>query len=565
MRLRTASPAHQPGAGRATRQLDRAASAPAVTPAPRGPAGTLLGLQQSHGNRFVESLVRRAMAHPGQWPGLPARAEPGGGSHVAIQPKLTVSRPGDPDEREADRVADEVMRMTWPGAVASVQPGVPGAVLAGQPGPPGTVRDVQAGRPATVQRACLACEEERQRDEPAGTGGQLFRTAASGQTRPRTATGGPPAPAGAAAAPAAAPPLTVPATFTRGLGPGQLLEPGARAFLEPRFGRDLGAIRVHAGARAARSARAVHARAYTVGRDVVFGAGEYAPGTVAGLRLLAHELTHALQQERRPAVTLHRRTDPYFESYSGVDKGLSRGTLVEAPTIMGKEFLAAGCAPAPGHVPRLAGGGCYVAFAFPKAYTGTYLYAQGAAAGTEQRGVYVKITMAHEPDQCGSCAKLLGIQTVRNVTRSQGTARVVDPGDETRRARSGMTGPRAPSRGWRVDVPVSVTTPFYTSVDNVSLEGNDTRPAVIWDAPTDDLGARDRGKDFQTCAVCERGDGTRRVMACVEWGYYIDGDGKVSFLPAVPAAACGPTPEVRDAARRWEGLPGLQPTGITFP
>jgi len=78
--------------------------------------------------------------------------------------------------------------------------------------------------------------------------------------------------------------------------PGQPLNPGARAFMEPRFGHDFSHVRVHTDARAAESARTVNALAYTVGRNVVFGAGQYAPGTGNGRRLLAHELTHVVQQ-----------------------------------------------------------------------------------------------------------------------------------------------------------------------------------------------------------------------------------------------------------------------------
>ena len=79
--------------------------------------------------------------------------------------------------------------------------------------------------------------------------------------------------------------------------PGQPLDSAARAFFEPRFGgHDFSRVRVHADARAADSARAVNAHAYTVGRNVVFGAGQYAPNTTPGKSLLAHELTHVLQQ-----------------------------------------------------------------------------------------------------------------------------------------------------------------------------------------------------------------------------------------------------------------------------
>ena len=78
--------------------------------------------------------------------------------------------------------------------------------------------------------------------------------------------------------------------------PGQPLDAGTRAFMEPRFGHDFSQVRVHMDARAAESARAVNALAYTVGRDVVFGKGEYEPGTSEGKRLMAHELTHVVQQ-----------------------------------------------------------------------------------------------------------------------------------------------------------------------------------------------------------------------------------------------------------------------------
>ncbi|HEX8067387.1 MAG TPA: DUF4157 domain-containing protein [Thermoleophilaceae bacterium] len=77
---------------------------------------------------------------------------------------------------------------------------------------------------------------------------------------------------------------------------GRPLEPAARAVLEPRLGRDFSSVRVHADAAAAESARALDADAYTVGRDVVFGAGRYQPDRPEGRRLLAHELTHVAQQ-----------------------------------------------------------------------------------------------------------------------------------------------------------------------------------------------------------------------------------------------------------------------------
>ena len=78
--------------------------------------------------------------------------------------------------------------------------------------------------------------------------------------------------------------------------PGQPLEAGTRAFFEPRFGHDFSHVRVHTDARAGESARAVGALAYTVGHHVVFAPDRFAPGSASGRWLVAHELTHVLQQ-----------------------------------------------------------------------------------------------------------------------------------------------------------------------------------------------------------------------------------------------------------------------------
>jgi hypothetical protein len=78
---------------------------------------------------------------------------------------------------------------------------------------------------------------------------------------------------------------------------GEPLSESTRAFMEPRFGHDFSGVRVHTDARAAESAEAVNAHAFTVGQDVVFAPGQYQPSTDAGNALIAHELSHVLQQE----------------------------------------------------------------------------------------------------------------------------------------------------------------------------------------------------------------------------------------------------------------------------
>lgn len=151
-----------------------------------------------------------------------------------LQKKLTVNQPGDVYEQEADRMAEKVMRMPQ----------------------------------SKVQRHCSDCEEPEQNEE-------VMRTSSEPDT------GG-----------FEAPPIVGDVIGSAG----SPLDPDARTFMESRFGHDFSQVRVHDDARAAESARAVNAEAYTVGNNLVFGAGRYAPSSSGGRHLLAHELTHVIQQ-----------------------------------------------------------------------------------------------------------------------------------------------------------------------------------------------------------------------------------------------------------------------------
>src|SRR5260370_5317480 len=98
--------------------------------------------------------------------------------------------------------------------------------------------------------------------------------------------------------------------------PGQPLETVTRAFMEPRFGHDLSNIRMHADADAANSTNSVDALAYTAGNHIAFAAGQYNPATAAGNRLIAHELTHVMQQGRAGSPTLQRQPAPQAPAVS---------------------------------------------------------------------------------------------------------------------------------------------------------------------------------------------------------------------------------------------------------
>ena len=173
-----------------------------------------------------------------------------------IQTKLDINKPSDEYEQEADRIAEQVMSMPK----------------------------------SNLQRAC-AC----------GGSGPKYKSEQISQRRERLQkkqvqtdyTGQ-----------AVAPPI-VHEVLTR---PGQPLHQSTRVFMESRFGHDFSQVRVHTDAKAVESVRAVNALAYTVGRHIAFGVGQYAPGTRKGQHLLAHELTHVVQQSGKQEKVQRQET-----------------------------------------------------------------------------------------------------------------------------------------------------------------------------------------------------------------------------------------------------------------
>jgi hypothetical protein len=191
---------------------------------------------------------------------------------LRMQRKLRIGDADDPLEYEADRMAETVMRTDQSGPV---------------PAPAAPVIS------PTVQRKC----------ECGGTCAKCQSEAASETLRMKSM-----APAVAAGTPA---PSSVQAVVR---SPGQPLDPAVRAFMKPRFGWDFSRVRVHCDTAAGQSAERVNAEAYTVGNSIVFGPGRYAPATQEGRRLIAHELTHVVQQagmaqvlQRRPKRTAEER------------------------------------------------------------------------------------------------------------------------------------------------------------------------------------------------------------------------------------------------------------------
>jgi hypothetical protein len=110
-------------------------------------------------------------------------------------------------------------------------------------------------------------------------------------------------------------------TTNDGDGAGRPMEPTTRRFFEPRLGSDLGEVRIHDDGRAARSAQALGAEAYTVGSDIVFGQGRYAPDRADGRELLAHELAHVvLHGTQTHAGMIFRKKDKAAETEAEVER-----------------------------------------------------------------------------------------------------------------------------------------------------------------------------------------------------------------------------------------------------
>lgn len=166
---------------------------------------------------------------------------------IALPPPArhaTIGTPGDRYEREADVAADRVLQ--------------------------GRAPPLSTAAPESIQRMCAECAREEEEKN------RLLQRKESPGTSPTRR-------------------VDVEAAAAATKSQSQPLPPAARAFFEPRFSHDFRQVRVHVDSAAA---RAVHARAFTLGTDVVFRAGEYDPRSAAGNRLLAHELAHVVQQAR---------------------------------------------------------------------------------------------------------------------------------------------------------------------------------------------------------------------------------------------------------------------------
>lgn len=214
-----------------------------------------------------------------------------------FQPKLAINQPGDVFEREADVMADKVMPMT------------------DAPVNQHAFFKPAWGKPLNhvAQRKCQACEEEQK---------HVHRKEVSGKE------------------------TQSPANLDSYVGTlqssGRPLPDSSRSFFEPRFGRDFSNVRIHTDDAAAKSAQSINALAYTTGNNIVFNNGHYSPESDSGKKLIAHELTHVVQQNSNSVAPKIQRHKDDIVAYSGGQSGkvsvIQAGKLVfSAPAVSGHE------------------------------------------------------------------------------------------------------------------------------------------------------------------------------------------------------------------------------------
>ncbi|MGK7930713.1 MAG: DUF4157 domain-containing protein [Microcystaceae cyanobacterium] len=204
---------------------------------------------------------------------------------AVLQKKMTIGEPNDKYEQEADRIAEQVMRMSE-------------ADLTGN-------SEVSNKVEQRVGRKCRQCEEEEKRptQKDGGGGKTVIPSVQSGINQLRQ-------------------------------GGGTALPSSIQRFMEPRFGQDFADVKVHTSPPAANLSQTLQARAFTVGQDIFFNRGEFQPSTSSGKELLAHELVHTLQQN---PSTIQRKGGDFVCSEAVFDFA----QLIVSGAFSGSEFADA--------------------------------------------------------------------------------------------------------------------------------------------------------------------------------------------------------------------------------
>lgn len=263
---------------------------PDLSPTKNSTADRVLNLQKTAGNQAVQRLFDAGI----------------------IQPKLKIGQPGDKYELEADWMAEQVMRMPETSLTCDQRSGVSGqqSLVNGH-----SSLYMKEEKPIQItpfiQRQG---EEEEELLQTKKVSGQTSDVTSNLESRIQSLKEG-----------------------------GQPLSSSVRNYFEPRLGYDFSHVHVHTDTHAADTARTLNARAFTFGNNVVFGSGQYTPGASLGNKLLAHELTHVVQQTGRRDAR-HRLGDSKTEITTypgvGVQKRVCTGEVMNGPGFGRNEFTS---------------------------------------------------------------------------------------------------------------------------------------------------------------------------------------------------------------------------------
>lgn len=396
---------------------------------------------------------------------------------IGIQPKLKVSHPSDEYEQEADRVAEQVMRM--PLAISKI---------------------------AGIDRECSTCElNENQKIEIGRTTSLASSLDASDQA-------------------------TNEINNIRSSG-GSPLDTNTREFMESRFGYDFNSVKIHTDETASRSSNLVNALAYTVGNNIVFEQGQYQPNTVDGKRLLAHELTHVVQQS---------------ESHS-----LPLGRQLKTSQLMIQRSIATS-------------GGEWDTDQYD-------LVTPVVPAGA--RGV--DITLRFKPGSSVD-AELIGltqsvisfVKGAPSMTASQASVAI-----SSKDAITVNTGPGETDETAAIDRASSFNNPIYAVKTVPSTSLSDTNTAAGWgqlgwrytdssgsvkkqdatliDAPRRGNAEKDSRHIFETTALATKGAQTGTYYGSVRWGWRTDSSGTFTKIPLTKVSEGVPSSTFMKAGQLW--------------
>ena len=455
------------------------------------PADRILYLQRTIGNQAVQRMIRSG----------------------ALQAKLRIGQPGDVHEQEADRVADAVMRMPEPGVQRQaekeeeeklVQPKLAAnneySIQRQEDEEEENEENLIQTKPLVDQITPLIQRQAEEEEEKIQT--QLEEEEEI-QTKPGSTTN---------------PPIT--STLESGIGSlkgsGDPLSKSEQTFFEPRFGMKFGNVKVHSNYNAAAMAKSIQAKAFTIGSNIVFGQGQYAPGTSAGRRLLGHELVHVVQQNSHEKKSVIQRTPQ--KTYMGEFKD----KVYQDYVISGKKY------------------GVKIELEF---HPGNKVNAKKIGMTQALKKLYGGTPMPHTP-------------TLRN--------RMVKTGAE---------------KGSYLDRISSRNNPIYggpslgtgKKLKDTALAGGNyklgyryhdasglkKREAWIYDSPSTNNQTPKSGQIFETTALALEGAQKGTYYGSVKWGWKRNASGTFKRIPLTLVSKGTPTSNFMKAAKEWNKAKAL--------